>query len=81
MADARRRLQEKKLKPGEDVKEVDGKVQVSGQVAVMAINALLCAQKRVSDALLVTETAAALTPDNVEIRGWLKQLKDMENAK
>jgi len=41
MADAQRRLQEKKLKPGEDVKEVDGKVQVSGQVAVMAINALL----------------------------------------
>src|SRR6266516_688075 len=41
MADARRRIQEKKLKPGEDVREVDGKVQVSGQVAVMAINALL----------------------------------------
>ena len=41
MADVQRRLQEKKLKPGEDVKEVDGKAQVSGQVAVMAINALL----------------------------------------
>src|SRR5438477_443205 len=41
MADAQRRLQEKKLKPGEDVNEVDSKVQVSGQVAVMAINALL----------------------------------------
>src|SRR5437870_4615859 len=41
LSDAQRRLQEKKLKPGEDVKEVDGKVQVSGQVAVMAINALL----------------------------------------
>jgi beta-lactamase regulating signal transducer with metallopeptidase domain len=40
-ADAQRRLKEKKLKPGEDVKEVDGKVHVSGQVAVMAINALL----------------------------------------
>ncbi len=41
MADAQRRLQENKLKPGEDVKEVGDKVQVSGQVAVMAINALL----------------------------------------
>ncbi len=40
-ADAQRRLQEKKLKPGEEVKEVDGKAQVSGQVSVMAINALL----------------------------------------
>src|SRR5437867_2776721 len=38
---AHRRLQEKKLKPGEDLKEVDGKAHVSGQVAVMAINALL----------------------------------------
>ncbi len=41
MADAQRRLQEHKLKPGEDVKMVDGKVQVSGQVAVMSINGLL----------------------------------------
>jgi hypothetical protein len=38
-ADAQQRLQEGKLKPGEDVRMVDGKVQVSGQIAVMAINA------------------------------------------
>jgi hypothetical protein len=44
MADAQRRLQEGKLKPGEDVKTVDNRVQVSGQVAVMAINALLARQ-------------------------------------
>jgi hypothetical protein len=41
MADAQRRMQEDKLKPGEDVKMVDGKVQVAGQVAVMNINGLL----------------------------------------
>ena len=41
MADAMRRLQENKLKPGEDVKKEDNRVQVSGQVAVMAINGLL----------------------------------------
>jgi beta-lactamase regulating signal transducer with metallopeptidase domain/tetratricopeptide (TPR) repeat protein len=41
MADAMRRLQENKLKPGEDVKMVDGKVNVSGQVAVMSINGLM----------------------------------------
>ena len=41
MADAQRRWQEHKLRPGEDVKMVDGKVQVSGQVAVMSINGLL----------------------------------------
>lgn len=41
VADAQRRLKENKLKPGEQVKVVDGKVQVSGQVAVMSINALL----------------------------------------
>ncbi len=40
-ADAQGRLAQKKLKPGEDVRMVDGRVQVSGQVAVMAINALL----------------------------------------
>ena len=39
--DAQRRLEEHQLKPGEDVKLVDGKVQVSGQVAVMSINGLL----------------------------------------
>ena len=39
--DAQRRLKANKLRPGEDVKMVDGKVQVSGQVAVMEINGLL----------------------------------------
>jgi tetratricopeptide (TPR) repeat protein len=46
IADAQKRLEHdqqfpnepKKLKPGEDVKMVDGKVQLSGQIAVMAIN-------------------------------------------
>jgi beta-lactamase regulating signal transducer with metallopeptidase domain/tetratricopeptide (TPR) repeat protein len=41
MTDAQRRLQQNKLKPGEDVKVVGSKVEVSGQVAVMAINGLL----------------------------------------
>lgn len=41
VTDAQRRLRENQLRPGEDVKEVDGKVQVSGQMAVMSINALL----------------------------------------
>ena len=41
MADAQRRMQEHRLKPGEDVKIVDGKINVSGQVAVMSINGLL----------------------------------------
>jgi len=41
LQDAQQRLKEKKLKPGEDVKEVDGRVQVTGQIAVMSINALL----------------------------------------
>jgi beta-lactamase regulating signal transducer with metallopeptidase domain/tetratricopeptide (TPR) repeat protein len=45
MADAQRRLAENKLRPGENVKnmEVDGhpRVEVSGQVAVMSINGLL----------------------------------------
>ena len=40
--DAKRRLQNHQLKPGEDVKlGSDGQIQVSGQVAVMAINGLL----------------------------------------
>src|SRR5437868_1854136 len=34
-------MQKGQLRPGEDVRVVDNKVQVSGQVAVMAINALL----------------------------------------
>src|SRR5439155_21944203 len=38
----------------------------------------LYAQKRISDAILVAETAAALSPDNVQFLGWLKQLKEME---
>ncbi|HVV00200.1 MAG TPA: tetratricopeptide repeat protein, partial [Verrucomicrobiae bacterium] len=41
LQDAQRRLQSNQLKPGEDVKVVDNRVQVSGQVAVMAINGLL----------------------------------------
>ncbi|MEY2429349.1 MAG: bla regulator protein blaR1 [Verrucomicrobiota bacterium] len=41
LAGAQRRLKEKKLKPGEDVRMNEGKVQVSGQVAVMSINGLL----------------------------------------
>ena len=40
-AEAQRRMQSHQLKPGEDVKMVDGKVQVSGQVAVMEFNGLL----------------------------------------
>lgn len=42
MADAKQRLQNHQLKPGEDVKVTgDGLVQISGQVAVMQINGLL----------------------------------------
>jgi len=41
LEDARRRLKENKLTPGEDVKEVDGKMQVSGWVGVMAVNGLI----------------------------------------
>jgi RNA polymerase sigma factor (sigma-70 family) len=41
VADAKRRLSENKLRPGENFREVDGKPQVSGQVAVMNINARL----------------------------------------
>ncbi len=41
LEDAQKRLQNGKLKPGEDVKIVNNRVQVSGQVAVMAINGLL----------------------------------------
>jgi tetratricopeptide (TPR) repeat protein len=42
MNDAQARMAKGALRPGEDVKVVDNRVQVSGQVAVMAINALLC---------------------------------------
>ena len=49
LADAERRLahdqqhpnEPKQIRPGEDVRIQDGKVQVSGQVAVMAINGIL----------------------------------------
>ncbi len=41
MTGAMRRLEEHKLRPGEDVKKVNGNVNVSGQVAVMSINGLL----------------------------------------
>jgi len=41
LTDAQMRLQQGRLKPGEDVKVIGGKVQVSGQIAVMAINGLL----------------------------------------
>jgi tetratricopeptide (TPR) repeat protein len=49
LLDAQRRLEHdrlfpnetKQLKPGEDVRIIDNKVQVSGQVAVMSINGLL----------------------------------------
>jgi len=49
LADAQKRLdhdrkfpaEPRQIKPGEDVRVVDNRVQVSGQVAVMAINALL----------------------------------------
>jgi len=39
--DAQRRLEKHQLKAGEDVKLVDGKVEISGQTAVMSINGLL----------------------------------------
>jgi hypothetical protein len=46
IADAQRRLEHdqqfpnepKRIRPGEDVRMIDGKVQISGQIAVMAIN-------------------------------------------
>ncbi len=41
LADAQKRLKRNELKPGEEVTSKDGQVQVSGQVAVMAINALM----------------------------------------
>jgi hypothetical protein len=41
LADAQQRMQSGQLKPGEDVKTVDNRVQVSGQIAVMEINGLL----------------------------------------
>jgi len=40
-ADAKKRLEEGKLRPGEDVTMKDGKVNVGGQLAVMSINGLL----------------------------------------
>jgi hypothetical protein len=41
IADAQSRLAAGKLKPGEDVKTTGGRVEISGHVAVMEINALL----------------------------------------
>ncbi len=49
MADAQKRLlhdqqfpdEPKQIRPGEDVKLIDGRLQVSGQIAVMAINEIL----------------------------------------
>ena len=41
LEDAQKRLQSHQLKPGEDVKMKDGRVQVNGEVAVMTINGLL----------------------------------------
>ena len=41
VAEAGQRLKDDKLKPGENVTEEEGKVQVSGQVAVMEVNARL----------------------------------------
>lgn len=41
LTDAQQRLAKNKLKPGEDVRINAGRVQVSGQVAVMTINGLL----------------------------------------
>ena len=38
LQDAQRRLQSNQLKPGEDVRIAENRIQVSGQVAVMAIN-------------------------------------------
>ncbi len=42
MNDAQARMAKGQLRPGEDVRVIENRVQVSGQVAVMAINALLC---------------------------------------
>jgi beta-lactamase regulating signal transducer with metallopeptidase domain len=39
MTDAQKRFEEKKLKPGEDIKFENGHLQAGGQVAVQAINA------------------------------------------
>jgi len=41
LKDARERLEAGKLKPGEDVRIVDNRAQISGQVAVMQINGML----------------------------------------
>ncbi|HUC84697.1 MAG TPA: tetratricopeptide repeat protein [Candidatus Acidoferrales bacterium] len=41
VADASRRQEKGQLKPGEDVRMVNGRVQVSGQVAVMEVNGLI----------------------------------------
>jgi hypothetical protein len=41
LADAQERSKQHQLKPGEEVREVNGRIQVSGTVAVMEVNGLL----------------------------------------
>jgi hypothetical protein len=41
LEDAQKRQKEGKLKPGEDIRTVNGRVQASGQVSVMEINGLI----------------------------------------
>jgi beta-lactamase regulating signal transducer with metallopeptidase domain len=41
IADARKRLQNHQLKPGEEFSETNGRTEIGGQVAVMTINGLL----------------------------------------
>jgi hypothetical protein len=44
LADAGKRMEQGKLKPGEQVSKKDGKLQASGQISVMAINGLIAKQ-------------------------------------
>jgi hypothetical protein len=62
LADAQQRMKDGKLKPGEDVRVVDGRVKVSGQVAVMEINGLLAKiiLERNSDVEFFVEESFAL---------------------
>src|SRR5439155_23629436 len=41
LADEEKRMEQGKLKPGEQVFKRDGKLQASGQISVMAINGLI----------------------------------------
>ena len=47
VADAKRRMKEGRLAPGEDVRDLNGRTQVSGTVAVMKVNGMLA--KRILD--------------------------------